>query len=843
MGILNKLTFKSMLHYKKRTFGTLLGVILSSALMFSFGLAFSSIRSNIINETINNVGNFHMRYEGIEYKNLDIFKKYDDINFIGITSVIGSFLEYEEHDIYSYVGGADKSFLKNIELVSGRIPEKDNEIIVPNNYYQYHKLKLSQTISLDLNINDEIITKQYTIVGVFVQKPALKNVVNDMYTNNVLYTFKSDYSPTDLVNFEIKFKKVNMGIYDIGNEIASSIGLERGYQSGTVRYKGVTINDIFLEMYLVTDTNYARIAILLFSLMVILTILMVVCMFVIFNGFAIAVNERKKMFGVLSSMGATGNQIFKSVFFESFIISVIGITLGFGLSVLLNYGIINYINNSIGDLLDFKIELSIFWLFIIVPLFFILATIFLSTLFPAMRAREVMPIEAIRQYDDYKLKRSIFKKSKLLYKLFGIEGELARKNIKRNSRKYRVTLISLVMCVILFVTFSTFLKFLLHVTNYKPPYDYDIAISISKKHEHYENIINDIKNIPIIDDIVITEGMIFPIDINFKDYYLEELKEEIDPDHERNQVYIITIDDDNYNSYLKKLKIKEKQPILLNLKKEPFNKTNKEDIYYFDPNTKIAFNLCTELPENDLEKISCTINFDNIEIVNVAPFGVPYVTFPTLILSNEQYRLLPKSPYPYFYDGVGVYINSKKHLEFDSYIDEIREKYNFEFGDFDYYNLASNPDLINTLRVLKTTRICLYLIISFIGIIGITSIYNTITTGLSLRKREFGVFRSVGLSPKGFSKIILYESILLSLKTLLYSVPLSIGIIYIIFKIMNFESSVINQDSYGFAEVIFPAEYFILSFVIVFIVVFVTMYFASKKIKNDNLADVLKENF
>ena len=184
-----------------------------------------------------------------------------------------------------------------------------------------------------------------------------------------------------------------------------------------------------------------------------------------------------------------------------------------------------------------------------------------------MRAREVMPIEAIRQYDDYKLKRSIFKKSKLLYKLFGIEGELARKNIKRNSRKYRVTLISLVMCVILFVTFSTFLKFLLHVTNYKPPYDYDIAISISKKHEHYENIINDIKNIPIIDDIVITEGMIFPIDINFKDYYLEELKEEIDPDHERNQVYIITIDDDNYNSYLKKLKIKEKQPILLNLKK------------------------------------------------------------------------------------------------------------------------------------------------------------------------------------------------------------------------------------------------------------------------------------
>ena len=173
-----------------------------------------------------------------------------------------------------------------------------------------------------------------------------------------------------------------MGIYDIASAIANYFGFKPYIYNGATLYQNMDINEHYLEMYLVSDTNYIEIAVIIFSLMMVSVVLGFVCFFVIFNSFAISVNERKKMFGVLASVGATGKQMFKSVFFESLINSLIGIPIGFGLSVLLNYGIINYINNSLGDILDYKIELSFFWLFIIIQLLFIMATIFLSTLFP-----------------------------------------------------------------------------------------------------------------------------------------------------------------------------------------------------------------------------------------------------------------------------------------------------------------------------------------------------------------------------------------------------------------------------------------------------------------------------
>lgn len=39
--------------------------------------------------------------------------------------------------------------------------------------------------------------------------------------------------------------------------------------------------------------------------------------------------------------------------------------------------------------------------------------------------------------------------------LFGVEGELALKNLKRNRRRYRATVLSLLISIVLFVSFSS----------------------------------------------------------------------------------------------------------------------------------------------------------------------------------------------------------------------------------------------------------------------------------------------------------------------------------------------------------------------------------------------------
>lgn len=846
MSIINKFTLRSMLHYKKRTLGALLGIILSSALMFSFGLAFSSLRGNIINNAIDTIGNYHFRYREVSYRKINILKRYDKINYLAVTTQLGSFIADEEDKTYNYVIGADDLFFKNIKLSSGRMPQNDQEIIVTDNYYKKNKLSIYDNITLNLSNYEGVITKQYVVVGTYVDKISLRNVVNDVRVNSVLYTLVNEFDSKDLVNFDIKFKKVNMGIYDIASAIANYFGFKPYIYNGATLYQNMDINEHYLEMYLVSDTNYIEIAVIIFSLMMVSVVLGFVCFFVIFNSFAISVNERKKMFGVLASVGATGKQMFKSVFFESLINSLIGIPIGFGLSVLLNYGIINYINNSLGDILDYKIELSFFWLFIIIQLLFIMATIFLSTLFPAMRAKEVMPIEAIRQYDDYKFKRRTVKTNKLFLKVFGIEGELARKNMKRNARKYRVTLISLITCVLLFVTFSTFLKFLLKVVDYEYQYTYDVSIGINKEHEQLQEIIDDIKKIPIIDEIAITKGWYYPIDIDLVNYYTEEAKQFMNDEGlnlKNENIYIITYDDDSYQDYLKKLDLKKPHPILISPVALASEYGIDDDVYFLDTKQKIEFNICTKMPDNDPDKQSCTIKVDNIKLTKARPLGMPDGIMAILVLPEEEMQKIGKSPYPFANNYVSIYINSKRHNEFDNYMNDIQDKYKLTNKDFYYHNFASDPYIVRTLRILRTIKICLYLIIGFIGLIGITSIYNTISTSLNLRRREFGILRSIGLSPIGFSKIILYESIFLSLKTLFYAIPISIGVIYVIFKIMHFEDAIINQDSYGLTKVMFPIEYFIMSFIIVFIVVFITMYFASKKYKEDNLADVLKENF
>lgn len=85
--------------------------------------------------------------------------------------------------------------------------------------------------------------------------------------------------------------------------------------------------------------------------------------------------------------------------------------------------------------------------------------IFISAYLPARKAAATAPIEAIRQSAAITIKGKNVKTSRLIRRLFGIEGELALKNLKRNRRRYRTTVFSLFISIVLFVSFSTFVNY------------------------------------------------------------------------------------------------------------------------------------------------------------------------------------------------------------------------------------------------------------------------------------------------------------------------------------------------------------------------------------------------
>ena len=107
-----------------------------------------------------------------------------------------------------------------------------------------------------------------------------------------------------------------------------------------------------------------------------------------------------------------------------------------------------------------------------------IVVIFISALIPSRRASKISPIEAIRQNDDIKINKKKVKTSKLIAKLFGVEGDIALKNIKRNKKKYRVTIVSLFISIVLFISFSSYMNYTLNTASSvigEVPYDYQIS--------------------------------------------------------------------------------------------------------------------------------------------------------------------------------------------------------------------------------------------------------------------------------------------------------------------------------------------------------------------------------
>ncbi|EKC69162.1 ABC-type transport system, involved in lipoprotein release, permease component, partial [human gut metagenome] len=105
-------------------------------------------------------------------------------------------------------------------------------------------------------------------------------------------------------------------------------------------------------------------------------------------------------------------------------------------------------------------------------------TIFLSCLIPAIKASKIPPIEAIRGTDDIKIKTRKIKTSKLTKKLFGIGGVIASKNLKRNRKKYRTTVVSLVVSISIFIALSSFLTYGQMMTgSYYTDLSYNIAVN------------------------------------------------------------------------------------------------------------------------------------------------------------------------------------------------------------------------------------------------------------------------------------------------------------------------------------------------------------------------------
>lgn len=826
MNILNKLTIKHMKMNKKRTIVTIIGVILSSALLFGIGLCVSTMRTNMLNDIIKQEGEQHVILHDYPYSELSKLENRNDISIVGYT--ITDFEGKYGSSFYNVKVVAYPDY-EDVHLWQGSYP-KANEILISRDLIRMYANEKGYSIGDSLTIGD----KTYIISGIYdrIGHTGYQYDPNRIPGESTLFTYFDLKEDTNL-NVQLKFNSLT-DIYDQIEKLGLELGYEPHYSGNLCTFEEMTVNYRLLSLY-GHSTDDSQNAILFLYFLLLSTILGLVCIFVIYNSFAISVAERKKMFAMFASVGATPRQLLKSVFFEAFLIGLIAIPIGFLLSVGIVAGVISILNNILKDILIHSYQLSFYPTYLLGSFVFILVTLFLSALFPAKRASETTPLESIRMQKEIRNKKT---NGKWIYNIFGIEGLLAYKNMRRNKRKYRVTTISLCVSIILFLTFSTYINYgLLGYGTYILQKEPDATIAIEEEAQT-EKVISLFQNIPYITSSLTFEVNTVVYKTLDKKYYHPDYYNQFYVNQTGiHYMHIYVLDEHSYQTYLKKVGLKEERPILYNsgnmTRFEEEEKTY--NVTVFDPSQKPEFTFCQmEYQGENHELKNCIEPISDIYFTNISPFqdynGDSYPGS-TLVVNEEVYKKIRKLTYQDELILKNIYINTDSILKLDHSINDIINKY--PNMNINYH--SAKLELYEQNQTVTAVRFALYSFIFFITMIALTSVMSTIYTSMQLRRKEFAVLRSIGLTPKGFQKMLCLESVFFGIRSLLYGLLISFGIIYLIQQIAGL--------SYGSQKIVipFPTQYVIICIIGVFVIVFFAMIYSTRKMKNENIISAIEE--
>ena len=845
MSILNDLTIKNLKLNKKRTIVTIVGIILSTALMVGIGLLFSSFQDYMIRETISYNGKYEAEYGDVSLDKLNSIDKKDFSYFYQKAIGFSKFDSANEYKPYLYISSVNKEYFNELHLISGRFAENDSELVISNhiNTNGGASYKIGDIITLKygervvegvntlanneyyeeetLNIVGE---KTYTIVGI-VERSNFED-----YSASGYSTFTLDMNDKEgIVNVFVMFNNKKK-IIKQSEDLAKKLGYDNA----------ISYNSTLLALY--GESTYGNIMKSMITMIVImLSLVSIGCIVVIYNSFAISVMERKKEFGLLSSIGATKKQLSYTVFFEALIEGIIGIILGICGAYIGIGTVILIINNLIGDILVLKLNLVTNIVFIIIPVIFMIIVIFISALVPSRRAAKVSPIEAIRQNDDIKINKKKIKTGKLVNKLFGIEGEIALKNIKRNKKKYRVTIVSLFISIVLFISFSSYMNYTIDTASSvmgEVPYDYQISYfgddndidaldkisEIIKSNDVKEYVSYSASNLSIIGNYTYSDEY---LDFYKSAYGDDGIKALTNLKYQYISIYIL--DDISYNKYKELIGLDKDSVILLN-KFKGVSYGNNKRVNYDIPvinNGDINIKICN-FDDNDEDVDTtkyCNKKIDNIFITNksfdlIEEFS--YMSDFKLIVNKKLYDNISDSGTHYTQFNI-ISDNTDN-------IDKLTKELD-KYDNVNYTNVKESMKQAN--NMILVIKILMYGFIGLVTLIGVTSVFNTISTSMALRKREFAVLRSIGLTRKGFNKILFFESLFFGLKSLIYAIPVSLGVTIIIHYAL--------ADMMSINSIVIPWKAIIISIVSVFVIVLLTMMYSTSKIKKHNIIEQIRE--
>ena len=877
MKILNKLTIKSLKLNKKRTLVTIIGILLSTALITVVAGMITSGKATLQDYFIKNNGDYQVEFKDVPTEDLSYIAENRNIDNYFFTSDIGyARLEGSANVDKPYVNiiGIENSAQTKlpIKMVEGRFPTNSNELLISKSIISNGEveLKVGDKITLDISkrllegkelTQDDIYTqdesletmytKEYTIVGImerlnYTLEPysapgytvlTYLDVNNLGDTANIYANFTKDgvrnYEEVlcNILGLDVEEQKANsyIGIMELSTgmtkeDIGSKYNIS--LNDKVLQFEGIGVNSSYMRMlYLVG--------------IVVVVIIIISSVFVIRNSFAISITERTRQYGMLSSIGATKKQIRKNVLFEGVILGLIGIPSGILLGILVNWILSIVLNNLIGKIIDdvtFIYSVPVFA--IILSVILAVITIYFSCRSSARRAAKVSPIDAIRSNNDIKIKGKKVKSPKIIKKIFGVGGDIAYKNLKRNRKKYRTTVISLVVSIAIFISITSLVQYSFSVSNQTfIDYKYNLMASLNYEGDKTEanNIYKQIANDERVNSYAITKYLF--VSMSTKDLKLSkdgreyltnltsEYSEAIDKGEDANyQVFMVALGNEEYQRYVSNLGLKYED--------------TKDKIIWIDDFERYIYNedgsykkYIGEIYDyNRGDEITFDVTGNNGETVTD-------VTMPIIMQTTERPMGLESASYT---EGIMIvsdeFMNQFNWILGSLYINTddasaLEKEITTNYKNVSTLNIQAEADRQNSL--ILVIAIFLYGFIIVISLIGVTNIFNTITSNMNLRSKEFANLKSIGMTKKEFNKMIRLESIFYGLKSIIIGLPLGILGSYLLY--LAFREGILMEYT-------FPVMPTVVAVIVVFLLIGGIMKYSLNKINKQNIIETIRKD-
>ena len=861
MNVMLRFTWRQMKKQKRRTVITILGAIVAVAMITavsSFKATFLDLFKRV---ELENSGGWHALLMGVSPEDralLDADEKIEHhfILYDGDEETLA-----EKHGAFQTlhpmaVDDAGRDVM-NVRLLAGAYPAAAGEIAVTENYYKRAGLSLGDTLRAVTAAGEE---KTYTVTGL-VSMTAIQGYAGG--TAYALIPWQEDFDRQDESgSVYVTFHAPDKGIYDHLQALCEAMPGQQYYNthSSLLVYMGVVGNDEIASILTGMEA-------------VIMAIILLAAVTLIYNAFAISVTDRAAQFGMLASIGATKKQRLRSVLFEALLIGLFAIPFGL-LFGYLGIGVtFRVVSGLLRDLMETSAQAEL--RLVIDPaatalsVLLALVTVLISAWIPALRAARVSPMEAIRKTQDIKLSGKKVKTSRLTRRLFGFEGELAAKNLKRHRKRYRITTLSLAMSLILFLSAYSFTHYMTSSFRMaQEGLDYNLVMTISPawrlesgavNYETLDRMKNQALSIPYVDSASAyttyqERAAFLPAGQEAPCPLTRQARDVTGEEQPHIEVQFVALDDDTLRLYAQRVGADPGEltdpdaPAAILINGGSYARNGK-----YATLTVLDIQPGEELPVSFLVANQTQMDAPPTPRVEQIPFRLSAVTLecpPSLSLqmgrpmvalavSERTARALMPDSHPY----VQVLFQSSAPDQAEEALVELRDDYQATVAVQDYDRLVEESAYLflnvmnvdtqqRSIRQLVTVmNIFVYGFITLLSLVGAANIVGTISTSLMLRKREFAMVKSVGMGPRAFDRMIRTESLFYGLKAVLWGLIGSFAALTAMYLILNRSFTI----SY-----FIPWLQILIGVAAIFLLVGVTMTYAVHKIRRDSIVEDLR---